>query len=257
MSLKRRIILKLWNSLRNNIIIEKYYNRQRKRVLCSSYLISSEYKNSFLKTINNIDEFLVFNDDAEQETANFIYRHHYLNKILGAWRWKPLFLHKNDLIPIIFNEEHTGIDFGGGGGPVSLDTTIIDLGERDIFNRIIQYHSLVSLDFKVDYIFSSHVLEHIEDLPLIMSQFHSVLKPDGVLILIIPSYSCNRWRAGLHTSKEYSDHKWTFKLSDTKLDIDIPNILSIDKLVEEYFEVNIKEYSGDNCIYIFATKASK
>jgi len=203
--------------------------------------------------INNIDKYLAFKDDAEQETLNYIYRHNHLNKILGAWRWEPLFLYRKELLPIIFKETNRGIDFGGGAGPISLASTIVDLGSKDIFFRDIIYNRLSEIEFNTDYIFSSHTLEHIKVLPKIMSQFQRILKNGGNLILLLPSYSCHRWRAGNHTNKKYIDHQWTFKLSDTQLEEVIPNILQIDTLVEEYFKVIIKEYSGDNCIFIFAT----
>ena len=46
----------------------------------------------------------------------------------------------------------------------------------------------------VDYIFSSHCLEHIFTWTTAMDYWHSVLKPGGVLFLYLPDYSQVYWR---------------------------------------------------------------
>lgn len=47
---------------------------------------------------------------------------------------------------------------------------------------------------KVDYIFSSHCLEHIPDWVSVMDYWYSVLKPGGVLFLYLPHYNQEYWR---------------------------------------------------------------
>ena len=46
----------------------------------------------------------------------------------------------------------------------------------------------------VDYIFSSHCLEHIDNWIEVMEYWYSILKPDGVLFLYLPDYSQKYWR---------------------------------------------------------------
>jgi SAM-dependent methyltransferase len=46
----------------------------------------------------------------------------------------------------------------------------------------------------VDYIFSSHCLEHIKDWIEVMEYWHKMLKPGGVLFLYLPDYSQKYWR---------------------------------------------------------------
>jgi predicted SAM-dependent methyltransferase len=46
----------------------------------------------------------------------------------------------------------------------------------------------------VDYIFSSHCLEHINDWVNVMDYWHDILKDNGVLFLYLPDYSQEYWR---------------------------------------------------------------
>ena len=53
----------------------------------------------------------------------------------------------------------------------------------------------LNLPFKdMDYIFSSHCLEHIDDWVMVMEYWYEVLKPGGVLFLYLPDYSQEYWR---------------------------------------------------------------
>ena len=64
----------------------------------------------------------------------------------------------------------------------------IDLGlddEWDAFNLPKQ---------KVDYVFSSHCLEHITHWVDIMDYWHETLKEGGILFLYLPDYSQEYWR---------------------------------------------------------------
>ena len=47
---------------------------------------------------------------------------------------------------------------------------------------------------KVDYIFSSHCLEHIPDWVSVLNYWLSKLKPKGTLFLYLPSYDQTYWR---------------------------------------------------------------
>lgn len=49
-------------------------------------------------------------------------------------------------------------------------------------------------DKNVDYIFSSHCLEHIPDWVSVMDYWYEVLKIGGILFLYLPDYSQKYWR---------------------------------------------------------------
>lgn len=46
----------------------------------------------------------------------------------------------------------------------------------------------------VDYIFSSHMLEHVVDWVNVLNYWHSVLKSGGVIFLYLPDFSQKYWR---------------------------------------------------------------
>lgn len=242
----------LYNIIYNNFLINLYYSNQRKKVLQSDFLSSSKYDDYFFKYNSETQPVETFKDDAELSTKNFRYRHFKVNKILGSWRWKGIWQHKNEIIPVVFNK--TGIDFGGAYGPISYQATVVDFSKKDIFGRKVVYHSLEEIDFRVDYVFSSHTLEHIPEIENTIKKIHEMLFPNGTLILNLPSYTCTRWRSGIHTHKTFNDHAWTFHLSGSQVDKEIKNLLPVDQLIEKYFEVLKKEYTGDNSIYIYARK---
>lgn len=67
-------------------------------------------------------------------------------------------------------------------------STPIDLSFNDVFHAT----NLPKKD--VDYIFSSHCLEHILDWVTVMDYWFDTLKIGGVLFLYLPDYSQNYWR---------------------------------------------------------------
>lgn len=57
-----------------------------------------------------------------------------------------------------------------------------------------EYHAL-NLPYKdIDYIFSSHCLEHIEDWIKAMDYWYETLKKGGILFLYLPHYDQEYWR---------------------------------------------------------------
>ncbi len=57
-----------------------------------------------------------------------------------------------------------------------------------------EYHAMNLPDGQVDYIFSSHCLEHTDDWVASMDYWYSKLVPGGVLFLYLPHYSQVYWR---------------------------------------------------------------
>lgn len=67
-------------------------------------------------------------------------------------------------------------------------STPIDLSFQDGF------HATNLPEIGVDYIFSSHCLEHINDWVSVMDYWYNALNNEGVLFLYLPDYSQNYWR---------------------------------------------------------------
>ena len=166
---------------------------------------------------------------------------------IGVWRWSGIYKYKDLIIPIVFNG--VGIDLGGAAAMLNKDAAIVDITDTDISGRKVGYSSLKDIDFKADFVFSSHTLEHFYDLEGAVKDIHSVLKKGGKLILNLPSYKNVRWRAGIHTGE--TPHLHTFCMGD--IDEDIINLVSIDRLIGKYFKIELAEYV-DDCIIIMAEK---
>ena len=56
------------------------------------------------------------------------------------------------------------------------------------------YHALNLPQKKLDYIFSSHCLEHITNWVEVLEYWHVCLRPGGVLFLYLPTYKQEYWR---------------------------------------------------------------
>ncbi|MGB8493878.1 MAG: hypothetical protein WCE53_05705 [Candidatus Acidiferrum sp.] len=59
----------------------------------------------------------------------------------------------------------------------------------------------------LDYVFSSHCLEHNEDWKLVLEQWISKLRPQGVLFLYLPHPDCGIWKPG--SPFVGNEHKWS------------------------------------------------
>jgi 2-polyprenyl-3-methyl-5-hydroxy-6-metoxy-1,4-benzoquinol methylase len=115
----------------------------------------------------------------------------------------------------------------------------------------VPYHSLGQLGRKADAIITSHTLEHIPELESVLGEMQQTLKPGGLLIAALPSYTCERWRAERHGNSVYGDHVWTFGLSETNdLPEGLTNYAHADELLGRYFNVTEAEYVGDDTIWL-------
>jgi predicted SAM-dependent methyltransferase len=197
-------------------------------------------------------------NSAQNKTANFRLRHFKLNKILGAWRWLGIFEQRHEIMPYIFSEKK-GLDFGGARGPISLQIKLCDRLKLDVFKRKVAYNSLKEIsDRSLDYIWTSHTLEHIDSLSKTLSKLKDKLVKGGVLFLHVPSYTCFRWQSGIHNYKDEkgdSSHNYTFYLSKDKSDNIENSYTPIDSLIlESGFKIKKAEYVADNSIFIKAIK---
>jgi hypothetical protein len=94
-----------------------------------------------------------------------------------------------------------GVDMGPGHWPLP-GSTPIDLGRGPGAGRILDDVP----DGSLDYVFSSHCLEHIEQWQAALKAWMDKLKDGGILFLYLPHPSCGIWRAG---SPVVGDgHKW-------------------------------------------------
>jgi SAM-dependent methyltransferase len=231
-------------------------NRARRsfKPVSKEFILSEEYEELMQRFIpfgSTYDK-----HEAQNLTRNFKFRHHEVQDRLGIFRWRGIYEHRSFLLDIVTNPELEVIDLGGAACPLGFNSTIVDFLEADAWGRTVNYKFLNDLGKQVDVIFTSHTLEHVEPLEDVLDQVYGTLKNGGKLIAHVPSFHCERWRAGNHTNKLYNDHVWTFGISGTKVPDGLVNYLEIDSLISNHhFNVISAEYCGDDSIFVVAEKA--
>ena len=97
---------------------------------------------------------------------------------------------EQDFITLIEGLEIVKVELGCG--PSKKEGYIgVDLLALDGVDYVADFNKGLAFipDNSVDEFFSSHLFEHIEDLDLLMSEIHRVLKPNGVNKLIVPHFT--------------------------------------------------------------------
>jgi SAM-dependent methyltransferase len=87
--------------------------------------------------------------------------------------------------------EETILDIGcGANKKVSshIGIDMLELPGVDIVGKVLEVTQKIN-DNSIDKIFTSHFLEHIENLEEYLNEFSRVLKADGVLEIVVPHYS--------------------------------------------------------------------
>lgn len=189
-----------------------------------------------------------------QNSKNFWYRSQIIG--LGAWRWMSVYQYRNIIAKYVFSDME-GIDFGGGRGPIFGNADVVDISDVDSEGRKIEYHSLNEFksDF-LDYVFSSHTLEHVENLRHELNEIHRVLKENGKLILLLPSHTCGRWNVGGGNTHVRNLYLSTDKHADYMKDF--VDFVEIDTYIRASgFNIIEVENCWDNNIFILAEKGEK
>jgi predicted SAM-dependent methyltransferase len=101
-----------------------------------------------------------------------------------------------------------GIDIGCGDDPVLPTVDRFDRRNGDA-NRISEY-----VEKRYDFVFASHVLEHMEDPGRALREWYSLLRPGGHLIVLVPDEDL--YEQGAFPSLFNDDHKHTFTISKSR-----------------------------------------
>lgn len=183
----------------------------------------------------------MFLDDAEMQTASWRLRHSpEARRTLGAWRWKGVRDNMDRILELCCGRRV--IDFGGHDAPLGIGSVIVDPQA--------EFKTLDDVPLSCDVIFTSHTLEHCEDLEAILRAFHAKLVTGGHVIIHAPAWTCRRWRARHYGNPAQTPHLHTFCLSrDT-----VGAFTKLDYEVGRVFGVLTAEYCGDNSIFIVGQK---
>lgn len=219
-------------------------------LISKDYIYSQEYEDLMFKFLDrDADRF-----DLPHKSENFLWRQKGL-WYMGAWRHMSTYQFRDLISEFVFSDKK-GLDFGGWNGPIHGTATVVDTWEKA------KYHSLAEFGVKTqDYIFSSHCLEHIKNFEYKLDQMYEILKDDGKLILILPSYKVRKWHVGAGNTHIYNMIlSFDEKIPEFEADPHYAPYYRlyykiIDKIVEKAgFKLLKCEYCWDNSIFIYAEK---
>jgi len=254
-SLPHRISAKARRSLADNPLTRAVAMRRHRRILTREYITSTAYSDLMMR---HYDPSIDGPESAERLTSNFRFRHFEKNRILGAWRWLGALEHRDLIATSVFDEQLGGLDLGGARGPISPAVEICDRLERDVFGRRVRYREIAEIDDgTLDYIWTSHTLEHIPGLEAFLASLSAKLASGGQLFAMVPAWTCQRWRAGVHSyadSAGTSPHLYTFALEGDDGASGMDPVVRIDSVIGRSLRVEAATMAGDNSIFVVARK---
>lgn len=121
-----------------------------------------------------------------------------------------------------------GYDIGCSKWPISGAVPIEDNIDENAYK-------LLSEDGEMDFVFCSHLLEHLESPKLALAEWGRVLKRDGILLLYLPHPACSMW-----SPEALAEHIW------------MPDPLSVSSLLKTAgFVVDELSYTPDGMMSYF------
>lgn len=195
--------------------------------------------------------------EAQNQTASFRFRHNDRKNDLGIFRWRGIQQNLDVVLQAAADPDLQVLDLGGAACPLGFQSIVVDQLSTDAWGRPVRFHSLSEIEGRVDVIFSSHTLEHIPPLEETLRAIQDKLEAGGLFILHLPSFSCERWRAGVHTNAKYNDHHWTFGLEAEAPIEGLKNYCDIRALAARFFVVEKAEYCGDDSIFLLLRKGAE
>ena len=132
-----------------------------------------------------------------------------------------------------------GIDVGCGDDPVLTSVDRFDKTEGDA-NRLSRH-----VRKQYDFVFASHVLEHMDDPREALVDWLAVLKPGGHLIFLVPDEDL--YEQGCYPSLFNDDHKHTFTIAKARSWSPVSvNILDLVRGLEaELVSVELQDHGYD------------
>lgn len=119
-----------------------------------------------------------------------------------------------------------GVDVGSSHWPLKGARPIWDNKEENAYK-------ILEDDKSLDFVFSSHVLEHLENWERALEEWYRALKPKGVIFLYLPHPICKMWEPEVNKS-----HLWQ------------PEPQIIVDYLEKELKMNIKEVSYTPDVYM-------
>jgi len=107
-----------------------------------------------------------------------------------------------------------GIDIGAGGDPIGNYASVFPLMKSvrawDLADGDAMVMASVA-DASLDFVHSSHCLEHLEDPFVALSHWIRICRPGGHLVVVVPDEDL--YEQGVFPSTFNPTHRWTFTIS--------------------------------------------
>lgn len=134
-----------------------------------------------------------------------------------------------------------GVDIGCGEDILNKDKSfpnIVSVEPFDLIHGDAQYINQY-INKQYDFVHSSQCLEHMVDVDVAISNWWSIVKPGGHLIITVPDEDL--YEQGNFPSIYNSDHKWTFSIyKQNSWSIKHKNILNIISKLENFLIIKIE-----------------
>ena len=126
-----------------------------------------------------------------------------------------------------------GLDIGAGGSPFPGAIVIQELPDENAY-KLDRF-----ADGSLDYVFSSHCLEHLAQWQEALSLWLEKLRPGGILFLYLPHESMPLWRPGGLWAG--NDHKWSpiYRTINEFLERNSIEILEYNAEKDDYWSFHI------------------
>jgi ubiquinone/menaquinone biosynthesis C-methylase UbiE len=129
----------------------------------------------------------------------------------------------------------SGIDIGAGPDPVSktMFPDIQSVRDWDKKDGDAQYMASVA-DNSVDFVNSSHCLEHMVDPSIALSNWIRIVRPGGYLVVTVPDEDL--YEHGMWPSRFNTDHKWSFTTKPVSV---MPKSINVNEFLEQFDSVDV------------------
>ena len=193
-------------------------------------------------------------------------RHSKLGReMYGAWRWLGLYQMRWWIYENIICKCDKILDFGGAQGPFGYSSVIVDIAKTDIYNNPVKYSAISEFpSASVDVIFSSHALEHVDDIDRLIQCMGTVLKHGGYFIANVPdTRNAKHWHPDNRPEHKriFSKHEeYLPMIKDERLGYEEQQrhpdikVVRLDFILTEAFDILFNEYVGDCSIFVIARK---
>jgi SAM-dependent methyltransferase len=144
---------------------------------------------------------------------------------------------KHGVLPDIASRSYVGLELGCGNSKQRSDLIGVDLLDYagvDIVGDV--YEVLRALPEGVlDEVYSSHFVEHVPDVPLLLAELARTLKKGGKLIIVVPHFSNPYYYSDLTHRTAFGLYSMSYFADDQRLSRKVPTyqrelFFSIDKV---------------------------